>query len=184
VLKSVFHLTQVILIMTGWLGVLILGMPLLPGCNSPTRDAAVQTNPSPEETVSVATLPPPNRSLGADGENSSLAVVAYYFHRTVRCPGCLQIEFMADQAIRQSFPQELQNGKLLWLSINMDELENQSYVKEYKLNASDLVLVDVRKNGSRDWKKLGKVWELHGDRETFNQYLRTEIANFLADEKK
>jgi hypothetical protein len=122
--------------------------------------------------------------VGTTADPAASMIIAYYFHRTVRCHGCQQIEFMADQAIRQHFPKELEQGRLIWLVLDMDEPKNQPFVKEYDLNVSTLVLANSRKNENREWKKLEKVWELHGDSEAFNQYVSTEIAAALSGEKR
>jgi hypothetical protein len=171
------------IIVTGWFGLLVIVMSQS-GCHAASGDTIVQANPGPQKNVDNTDLSQPSRLSTANNENSMHSATVYYFHRTVRCPGCLQIEFMADQAIRQSFPKELEQGNLLWLVLNMDEPENQPFVKEYDLDASTLVLVNARKTGNRGWKKLEKVWELHGDTEAFNQYIRTEIAESLSGEKK
>jgi hypothetical protein len=177
--KFFFHHAKAILHITGWLGVLIIGIPLA-GCNTSPGNDGGQLQHSRGDT-SIVSGPASNQSADLD---SSSAVTVYYFHRTVRCHGCQQIELMADQTIRQRFSKELEQGRLIWLVLDMDEPENQPFVKEYDLSVSTLVLANARKKGSRDWKKLEKVWELYGDPEAFNQYVRKEIAEYLTGEKK
>jgi len=170
-----------------WSIVLAMGMLLLVAANqqgcgktSPAPEAIPTVKPSEANTNSTAW----EKSDNVTAPDSSHRIMVYYFHRTVRCPGCLEIESMAQQVIDQNFVEEQQDGRVVWLALNIDDPENQDFVKDYDLEASTLVIADSRTNVKERWKKLDKVWELRGNPEVFNQYIREEVAAYLAGEKQ
>jgi hypothetical protein len=117
------------------------------------------------------------------GESSAFAtspeVVAFYFHRTLRCPTCLQIEEWAKQAIEMHFAGELGGGLIEWRPINIEESGNEHFEKDYELTAQSLVLVRMRDGKPAEWKNLKSVWELVDDYGGFTEYVRMELASFL-----
>jgi hypothetical protein len=108
-------------------------------------------------------------------------VVAYYFHTTYRCPTCLKIEQFSKEAIEQYFSQELQDGRLTFKSVNIDEEENSHYIKDYQLFTKSLVLVSYAGDKQKAWKNLTQVWVYVGEREKFFQYVKDETAKFLSE---
>jgi len=163
------------------MGVLFIIALAQQGCktaNSPGPISAVEPSGQDIGTISAMKL---DYSGNPTVKDVSHTVIAYYFHRTVRCPGCLQIEFMADQAIRETFNRELKDSNLVWLVLNMEEPDNQEFVDEYDLDASTLVLTYSASNGKGRWKKLEKVWELMHEPEAFGRYVEKEVADYLTN---
>lgn len=151
-------------------------MPVLPG---PGTGPAPATRPATQPagtTAAVASRP--------SGESSAFAtspeVAAFYFHRTVRCHTCLQIEEWAKQAIEMHFAGELNGGLIEWRAINIEESGNEHFEKDYELTAQSLVLVRMRDGKPAEWKNLKSVWELVGDYGGFTEYVRTELSSFLS----
>jgi len=177
--KFLKHYRSSITVPTGIMGVLFIIAVAQQGCktvNSPGLIPAAE--PSSQDTRTSPMIKP-HHSSTSTVKDASHTVIAYYFHRTVRCPGCLQIEFMADQAIRETFDQDLKEGNLVWLVVNMKEPDNQEFVDEYDLDGSTLVLTDSVSNGNERWKKLEKVWELMHEPEAFGRYVKKEVADYL-----
>ena len=110
---------------------------------------------------------------------STHTVIAYYFHRTVRCLTCLQVEFMTTQVLRDIFPEPLEQGELLWLVLNIDEPENQDFIREFHLDNINLILAEMRTDQPMRWKKLDAVWELLDDPKAYTRYLREEVSSYL-----
>ena len=69
-------------------------------------------------------------------------VVAYYFHRELRCPTCLSIEKQARAAIESNYRQELDSGKLQWHALNIEEPGNEHYETDFELESSSLILAE------------------------------------------
>lgn len=90
---------------------------------------------------------------------SFAAVKVYYFHRTVRCADCLQIEQLSAGALQEVFPQALADGRLEWRPVNLDQPENTHFVFDYDLSANELVVVGIE-SGQPTFNKLPEVWKL------------------------
>lgn len=106
-------------------------------------------------------------------------VIAYYFHRTVRCETCRAIEAQARATIEAEFADALKAGALEWHAINVEEAGNEPFVKDYDLTIPALVLADLS-NGQRvRWTKLNRVWELVHIPPAFTQYVQDEVRAYL-----
>jgi hypothetical protein len=106
-------------------------------------------------------------------------VLVYYFHGTVRCATCRNIEAYAEEAIRTSFPDDLASGKMVWRALNTDEPENSHFLQDYQLVTSSLVLVGVDNNVQMRWKNLDKVWQYVDFKPQFNEYVVESTREFM-----
>ena len=111
-------------------------------------------------------------SPAMDGNDT--VVIAYYFHRTIRCAGCLEIETNAKRVIENSFANQIADKKLIWAPFNLDEPGGEEFGKEFDVSASTLVL-----SKTKNYKKLEKVWQLAHDPEAFDAYVKDEVKQFL-----
>ncbi len=85
-------------------------------------------------------------------------VIAYYFHRTVRCATCLEIEANAELAIGVNFPQYITEGMLIWRPFNLDDKGGEEYEKQFDITSNTLVLAEFSKGRFVKYKKLEEVW--------------------------
>ncbi len=112
-------------------------------------------------------------------------VDTFYFHRTLRCPSCNDIEAYTAEALGH-FPAERKAGTLTWSAINLDDEKNRHFEKDYALEFNSVVL-SRRVNGQEvAWTNLPDVWKLVGDKPTFIAYIESEIRmqlNQLPEEK-
>lgn len=110
--------------------------------------------------------PPPDR------------VDVLYFHRTLRCPGCLDMEAFAAEAVAR-FPAERDAGRLTWRAINLDDPGRRHFEQDYALEFNSVVL--SRRSSGREaaWTNLPDVWPLVGDRSNFVAYVEMEIGSQL-----
>jgi hypothetical protein len=106
-------------------------------------------------------------------------VVAYYFHGTVRCETCLQIEAQARAVIERQFSVELAVNRLVFLPVNYEQPENAHFLTDYQLPCPSLVLARQKAGKDEKWKLLGEVWQLVQDPEKLNHYVETEVKTFL-----
>ena len=105
-------------------------------------------------------------------------VCVQYFHRTVRCPSCLDMESFAAAAVSR-FAADQEAGRLAWQTINIDEPANRHFQQDYALEFNSLVL--SRRTGGREvaWTNLPDVWALVGDKTNFVAYVEMEILKQL-----
>ncbi len=103
--------------------------------------------------------------------------VAYYFHRTIRCPTCLSIESQSRDAINLLFP-----DRVSFHPVNIEEPGNEHFEKDFSLETQSLVLVEMTSEEVVRWKLLPKTWELVDDPLEFKKYVVREVATFVAAE--
>ena len=107
--------------------------------------------------------------------------IAYYFHGTYRCPSCTKIEKWSYEAIKNSFPKALKEGRLLWKPVNVDKPKNRHFIKEYGLFTKSLIITEVKGEKQTKWKNLDKVWQLLRDQEKFSAYVIQEVKKYLGN---
>jgi hypothetical protein len=106
--------------------------------------------------------------------------MVYYFHRTYRCPSCLAIEALSAEALQGGFERAFEDGSLQWLAVNVDEPDGKEFVKDFNLQTSSLVIVDMHNGKQVRWKKLERVWQLKNREAAFIKYVQDEVAAYLA----
>lgn len=115
----------------------------------------------------------------AEISSGEVKIVAYYFHSTFRCASCTKIEKWSYEAIKNSFPTALEEGKLLWRPVNVEKPENKRFIKQYSLFTKSLIITEVKGGKEIRWKNLNKVWELLRNQEKFFSYVTREVRNYL-----
>ena len=134
----------------------------------------------PGATRPAGVAPPASRIAQAKAGIPAPRVIAYYFHGTARCVTCKKIEAFAREAIGESFPDAIQDGRLEVRSVDYEEPENEHFLEDYHLASPSLVLVDPRMTGRPgSWKILQEVWQLNDDKPAFFAYVKDEVGNFL-----
>lgn len=106
-------------------------------------------------------------------------VIAYYFHTTYRCASCRAIEAYSREAIESAFADELRDGRIIWMAVNVEVKGNGHFVKDYGLYTKSLVLVNETRGKPAEWKNLEKVWQLIQDKPKFLRYVQDETRAYL-----
>ena len=118
-------------------------------------------------------------STTKENQKPARYLVVTYFHTTFRCYTCHKIEEYANDAISSNFGNELKSGKLVWRIINVDEPENKHYIQDYRLYTKSLIVSEMRDGKEVRWKNLPKVWTLIRDKAKFDEYVKTDIKDWL-----
>ncbi len=145
-----------------------------------------------EPTLTQATVGPASRTAQEQVESTDEPVqvvekptepqhklVAYYFHRTQRCRTCLTMEAYAENSLKDGLADAFDSGELEWQAVNVEAPQHEHFVEEYGLTASALVMVLLENGEQKQWKDLGRVWELVGDEWEFKEYVRDEAMTYL-----
>ena len=104
-----------------------------------------------------------------------------YYYTSYRCPTCKKLETYSRQAIEEGFPAELEEKRIVFRTLNLDEPENSRYVEDYKLVTKSLI-ISLNRNGKEiKWKNLPDIWKLVGDQEKFGEYVQRETRGFLEE---
>ncbi len=106
-------------------------------------------------------------------------IIAYYFHGNKRCRTCVKIESQTESALKTNFSTEIGKGELEWRPVNIDEPENQHFVKDYQLYSKSVVIVDFKNGEQARWKNLPRIWELVHNEAEFEKYISQEVKEYL-----
>ena len=170
--KRVATATLLLFVATS-VGVLVfqeIGQPRAPNLDEP--EAAV-TQPVTEASAEVSGAEPETAA------GSEARVMAYYFHNTRRCATCLKIETAAEMALRQTYGEEIESGRLAWEAVCMEEPEHEHFVYEFDLASPSLVIARVSGDHVTEWKLLDQTWALIRNPEQFDAYVVDTVAGFL-----
>ena len=139
-------------------------------------------NPTEEMNLtetSTITAPYDNHLLIPETDTNSDTVIVYYFHGYYRCTQCLTIEAYTKDAVTSAFPDELKDGRLQLLVLNMQDEANKNYIQDFQLSYY-MVVLEIWKDGKRqEWKKLEGVWDLLGNEDAFIKYIQDETRSYL-----
>jgi thiol-disulfide isomerase/thioredoxin len=105
-------------------------------------------------------------------KNSSKTVV-YYFYAKPRCISCKKIETYTKEAVSS-----LNNSKVEFKTVDLDQPENKHYKKQYKLYTKSVVLSKVKNGKEIKSKNLTQIWTKLGDEKAFKNYVTKEIKSF------
>ena len=138
----------------------------------------IRRSPKADQPGDQPATTPAEDAEGADQPPAD-GVIAYYFHRTGRCPTCMSIEAYAQEAVKIGFAEQLKDGRLQWRVVNYELPENEHFAADYQLVAPTVVLVELGGGKQKSWKDLSKVWDLVGDKTAFVEYVQQEARVLL-----
>ena len=111
--------------------------------------------------------------------NVSPFVIVYFFDSDKECATCSQLEAYALEAVQTGFASELASGSLQWRVVNIDEPQNAHYITGYGLYTKSVVVVRIENGQQVRWTNLEDVWELVYDKPAYQEYIRTNVRDFL-----
>lgn len=144
----------------------------------PVADAPVQAAPTTATARTEVPAKTTQLTAASQASETPRKLIAYYFHRTMRCATCLSIEKQSREAIELAYGGELSSGRLEWHAVNIEDPGNEHFEKDFELQTQSLVLVESASDRVARWKMLPKVWELVEDPYGFQEYVVTEVAVF------
>jgi len=125
----------------------------------------------PESQVASDTLPVK--------PSTTHQLIVYYFHGTQRCSNCIKIEAYTKEVVDSAFATQVKDSTIVWRVINTDEDANKHFRDDYQLFTKSVVLSDLADGRQVRWKNLDKIWEVLGDKATFQTYVRDEVSALL-----
>ena len=129
----------------------------------------------------LAETEPADKPAGEGREIAETQVLVTYYYTSYRCPTCKKLETYSQQAIEEGFPAELEEKRIVFRTLNLDEPENSRYVEDYKLVTKSLIVSLYRNGKEIKWKNLPDIWKLVGDQEKFGEYVRSETRSYLEE---
>ena len=147
-----------------------------------TRSRSEPSQPNPTATV-VQAIPEfaeaETPKAPEEPAEPQRKLIAYYFHRTQRCPTCLKMEAYAKDVLTEGLYDAFESGELEWRAVNIEEPRNEHFVMEYELSASAVVMVSLEDGEQKQWKSLDRIWDLVSDEWAFKEYVRNEAMAYL-----
>ncbi len=110
-------------------------------------------------------------------------VIVFYFHGNVRCFTCKRIERLTKEAVEEEFAQEMKNGIVELKVINVEEPQNNHFIRDYQLYTRSVIISDVIQGKEKRWKNLLRVWELVRNDEAFKRYVQKGVREYLEGER-
>jgi len=110
-------------------------------------------------------------------------IIVSYFHGDIRCHACLNIERYAEEFVKATYAREITSGTIEWRAFNFDKRGNEHYLTDYNLPSPAVILSEIRNGKETRWKNLDKIWEREADKDSFVQYIKEEIQEFMKPDK-
>jgi hypothetical protein len=110
-------------------------------------------------------------------------LVVYYFHSNARCPTCLAVESGTKATLDADFAPQMARGEIVMKMLNYEKASGEVLASKFKVGSPVVVLVKMKDDKITEWKTLGKVMALAGDRAAFSAYVREGIQSFLTTNK-
>lgn len=117
----------------------------------------------------------------AENNPSSSKLYVYYFHGNYRCPTCHKLEKYSKEAIELNFKDEIASGRLVFKTINVEEKQNEHFIRDYQLFTKSLVISLVKDGKEVNFKNLAKIWEYAGNKQEFFNYVKGEVKDLLKE---
>ena len=93
-----------------------------------------------------------NRSVAENEQTKRDVVEVLYFHGAQRCATCMAIEKNTIEVVETRFAEQLNNGKLIFRTVDIDKEEE--FAERYEVSWSSLILVDYDKSGNESATNL------------------------------
>lgn len=118
-----------------------------------------------------------DQNASARTADSDAVLTAYYFHGTIRCQKCLEIERVSRETVESFYAEELADGRVLWRSVDFDLPENRHFFEDFNLLLPSLAL-ECRTGGIVRRAVLSNTWEKVEVSEELEDYVITGIESF------
>ena len=89
----------------------------------------------------VACTAQPSNKQAESSDNNSDKIEAYYFHFTLRCEACLNIEARAKESLENLYPNHIKTGLITFNAYNLDEAPNREMAKKLGIYSQALLIV-------------------------------------------
>lgn len=107
-----------------------------------------------------------------------------HFHATERCADCILIETYVRDAIEEEFAAELEDGRLTFRLVNIDEPANEPLRAYYDIDDTMVVLTRWRKGRQLEWMALWEVWDYVEDPLSMGLYVTDEVYSYLEQDER
>lgn len=101
-----------------------------------------------------------------------------HFHGTQQCWSCITVGEYALKTIKEEFPDEYENGTIVFKEINGELPENRDMVTKYQASGSSL-FVNAITDGKDNIEEDVTVWRLVASESRFKGYFENKLRTLL-----
>ncbi|BFT94246.1 MAG: hypothetical protein MNSN_00720 [Minisyncoccus archaeiphilus] len=123
------------------------------------------------------------QNKGGDQESSSIIqnaekIEVVHFHTTQQCWSCITVGEYALKVIKEKFPEEYENGTIVFKDVNVELPENKDIAMKYRATGSSLY-VNAIIAGSDNIEEDATVWRLVSNEPQFLNYFESKLKKLL-----
>ena len=137
-------------------------------------------DPSNPQAPASSSVNPPAAGTQAQAATGQTVVYAYYFHQTFRCQSCQMMEETTDRVIQEHFAQQIQNGQVVWMPVNIDKPEGKALRQQFQARVSELVLARLENGVCKKSERLDVMLGLSDRPDAFSKSLVDQINAYLS----
>lgn len=145
--------------------ILILAIIIAVAANSPKSNAVTSSIKTGDATGQLSTM-------------SADKIEVVHFHATQQCWSCITVGEYALKTIKEKFPEEYKNGKIVYKDVNGELPENKDMVIKYQASGSSLFVNAIR-DGKDNIEEDITVWRLVSNENQFISYFQNKLNNLL-----
>lgn len=119
-----------------------------------------------------------NKNLMSIATQKAEKIEVVHFHATQQCWACITVGQYALKTIKEKFPEEYKNGKIIFKDINGELPQNRDLVNKYRAGGSSLfvnAIIDGKDNIEEDIT----VWRLISNEAQFISYFQNKLNKLL-----
>ncbi len=123
-----------------------------------------------------------NQSFSDENKEITLKkskTIIYYFHSSIRCETCNKLEDFTKNAVMKYFSKEIDGAIIELKIINIDDKENEHFIKDYDLYMQAVILSKIVDDKEIMNINLDKIWDLVENKEKYYLYIEQEIKEFM-----
>ncbi len=112
-------------------------------------------------------------------ETAADKIEVVHFHGTQQCWSCITVGEYALKTIKEKFPEEHKNGKIVFKDINGELPENRDIVIKYQARGSSL-FTNAITDGKDKIEEDVTVWRLVNNESQFINYFENKLKKLLS----
>jgi thiol-disulfide isomerase/thioredoxin len=105
-------------------------------------------------------------------------VVVMYFHRTKRCPTCLRMGTYTEASVKDTFADQLKEGKVEFHYVDFQDKKNEALTKGFKVGGPTLIVAKVENNKVKEFKNLTEIWSKNSNEKEFFEYVQENVTAY------
>jgi Zn-dependent alcohol dehydrogenase len=106
-------------------------------------------------------------------------VVAMYFHRTQRCPTCQKMGGYSEEAVKDGFADQINDGTVAFYYVDFQDPKNGKLAKGYEVSGPALIVAKIKGKKVQEFKDLEDIWTNVADKQAFIKYVQENVSAYI-----